>query len=227
MPWFALIEDVPPSKRANTRKKSSNIFFYFFIFTFRELFRKKKHMMLQLILATTLGGFKAKKQRRFEWYLFIKLWFEPWWAVINWLVRFLLHSFKWDNNVHGWGIYSVPIKLKEVPFLHTSHLDSWKVLFLSRSNNWRKRKKLVASPRKEVSVFSFILVVVVALFHIHTLMGIYLFGVWQVYKISIGAACNLSWPADKLVIQVLDDSTDYVIKVHMIPLLVSAFLKLN
>ncbi|KAL0370153.1 UNVERIFIED_CONTAM: Glucomannan 4-beta-mannosyltransferase 2 [Sesamum angustifolium] len=34
----------------------------------------------------------------------------------------------------------------------------------------------------------------------------------MVYKISIGAACNLSWPADRLVIQVLDDSTDFVIK---------------
>ena len=35
----------------------------------------------------------------------------------------------------------------------------------------------------------------------------------QVYKVSIGAACNLSWPADRLVIQVLDDSTDPAIKV--------------
>lgn len=35
----------------------------------------------------------------------------------------------------------------------------------------------------------------------------------QVYKISIGAACRLSWPADRLVVQVLDDSTDLVIKV--------------
>lgn len=34
----------------------------------------------------------------------------------------------------------------------------------------------------------------------------------EVYKISIGAACGLSWPADRLVIQVLDDSTDPVIK---------------
>ncbi|KAG6382967.1 hypothetical protein SASPL_157302 [Salvia splendens] len=34
----------------------------------------------------------------------------------------------------------------------------------------------------------------------------------MVYKISIGAACNLSWPADRLVIQVLDDSTDFTIK---------------
>lgn len=37
----------------------------------------------------------------------------------------------------------------------------------------------------------------------------------QVYKISIGAACNLSWPADRLVIQVLDDSTDPLIKVSI------------
>ncbi|GMG98479.1 hypothetical protein Nepgr_000319 [Nepenthes gracilis] len=34
----------------------------------------------------------------------------------------------------------------------------------------------------------------------------------EVYKISIGAACNLSWPADRLLIQVLDDSTDPAIK---------------
>ncbi|XP_011088832.1 probable mannan synthase 11 isoform X1 [Sesamum indicum] len=34
----------------------------------------------------------------------------------------------------------------------------------------------------------------------------------EVYKISIGAACNLSWPADRFVVQVLDDSTDLVIK---------------
>ncbi|MFQ6653686.1 hypothetical protein Gotur_024949 [Gossypium turneri] len=33
-----------------------------------------------------------------------------------------------------------------------------------------------------------------------------------VYKISIGAACGLSWPSDRLVIQVLDDSTDPAIK---------------
>ncbi|PWA61608.1 nucleotide-diphospho-sugar transferase [Artemisia annua] len=34
----------------------------------------------------------------------------------------------------------------------------------------------------------------------------------MVYKISIGAASNLAWPADRLVIQVLDDSTDHNIK---------------
>ncbi|XLS85875.1 hypothetical protein HN51_036041 [Arachis hypogaea] len=36
----------------------------------------------------------------------------------------------------------------------------------------------------------------------------------QVYKVSIGAACNLSWPADCLLIQVLDDSTEPAIKVR-------------
>ncbi|XP_040994933.1 glucomannan 4-beta-mannosyltransferase 2-like [Juglans microcarpa x Juglans regia] len=34
----------------------------------------------------------------------------------------------------------------------------------------------------------------------------------EVYKISIGAACGLSWPSDRLVIQVLDDSTDPAVK---------------
>ncbi|GAB4859725.1 Glucomannan 4-beta-mannosyltransferase 2 [Ancistrocladus abbreviatus] len=44
------------------------------------------------------------------------------------------------------------------------------------------------------------------------LIQIPMFNEREVYKISIGAACNLSWPADRLVIQVLDDSTDPVIK---------------
>lgn len=35
----------------------------------------------------------------------------------------------------------------------------------------------------------------------------------QVYKLSIGAACQLTWPSDRIVIQVLDDSTDPTIKV--------------
>ncbi|KAI0522778.1 hypothetical protein KFK09_005163 [Dendrobium nobile] len=34
----------------------------------------------------------------------------------------------------------------------------------------------------------------------------------EVYKLSIGAACGLSWPSDRIIIQVLDDSTDSVIK---------------
>ncbi|KAI3864315.1 hypothetical protein MKX03_004523 [Papaver bracteatum] len=34
----------------------------------------------------------------------------------------------------------------------------------------------------------------------------------EVYKLSIGAACGLSWPSDRIIIQVLDDSTDPMIK---------------
>ncbi|XP_057954199.1 glucomannan 4-beta-mannosyltransferase 2 [Malania oleifera] len=44
------------------------------------------------------------------------------------------------------------------------------------------------------------------------LVQIPMFNEREVYKVSIGAACNLSWPSDRLVIQVLDDSTDPVIK---------------
>ncbi|XBI05560.1 hypothetical protein VPH35_133716 [Triticum aestivum] len=40
------------------------------------------------------------------------------------------------------------------------------------------------------------------------LVQIPMFNEEQVYRVSIGAACGLWWPADKLVIQVLDDSTD-------------------
>ncbi|KAK6144269.1 hypothetical protein DH2020_021089 [Rehmannia glutinosa] len=42
--------------------------------------------------------------------------------------------------------------------------------------------------------------------------GIPLFNEKEVYKLSIGAACNLSWPADRILIQVMDGSTDTVIK---------------
>ncbi|CAM6103805.1 unnamed protein product [Calypogeia fissa] len=34
----------------------------------------------------------------------------------------------------------------------------------------------------------------------------------EVYKLSIGAACGLAWPADRIIIQILDDSTDPDIK---------------
>ncbi|CAH9109821.1 unnamed protein product, partial [Cuscuta epithymum] len=44
------------------------------------------------------------------------------------------------------------------------------------------------------------------------LIQIPMFNEREVYKISIGAACNLSWPSDRIVIQVLDDSTDLTIK---------------
>ncbi|KAE9620596.1 hypothetical protein Lal_00019868 [Lupinus albus] len=44
------------------------------------------------------------------------------------------------------------------------------------------------------------------------LIQIPMFNEKEVYKVSIGAACGLSWPSDRLVIQVLDDSTDPAIK---------------
>ncbi|RCV20956.1 hypothetical protein SETIT_4G099800v2 [Setaria italica] len=34
----------------------------------------------------------------------------------------------------------------------------------------------------------------------------------EVYKLSIGAACRLAWPSDRVIVQVLDDSTDPTIK---------------
>ncbi|KAJ7972356.1 Glucomannan 4-beta-mannosyltransferase 9 [Quillaja saponaria] len=34
----------------------------------------------------------------------------------------------------------------------------------------------------------------------------------EVYKLSIGAACGLSWPSDRLIVQVLDDSTNAVLR---------------
>ncbi|XP_074366336.1 glucomannan 4-beta-mannosyltransferase 9-like isoform X1 [Apium graveolens] len=34
----------------------------------------------------------------------------------------------------------------------------------------------------------------------------------EVYQLSIGAACGLSWPSDRIIVQVLDDSTDLAIK---------------
>lgn len=34
----------------------------------------------------------------------------------------------------------------------------------------------------------------------------------EVYRLSIGAACNLEWPTDRMIIQVLDDSTDTAAK---------------
>lgn len=36
----------------------------------------------------------------------------------------------------------------------------------------------------------------------------------EVYQLSIGAACGLSWPSDRIIIQVLDDSTDPLVKVR-------------
>ncbi|GJM90476.1 hypothetical protein PR202_ga06758 [Eleusine coracana subsp. coracana] len=44
------------------------------------------------------------------------------------------------------------------------------------------------------------------------LVQIPMFNEREVYQLSIGAVCGLSWPSDRLVVQVLDDSTDPVIK---------------
>ncbi|KAF2596222.1 hypothetical protein F2Q68_00007698 [Brassica cretica] len=44
------------------------------------------------------------------------------------------------------------------------------------------------------------------------LVQIPMFNEREVYKLSIGAASGLSWPSDRLVIQVLDDSTDPTVK---------------
>ncbi|KAJ4818030.1 cellulose synthase like [Rhynchospora pubera] len=44
------------------------------------------------------------------------------------------------------------------------------------------------------------------------LVQVPMFNERQVYKLSIGAACGLSWPSDRLIVQILDDSTDPEIK---------------
>uniref|UniRef100_A0A6J0PDU1 Glucomannan 4-beta-mannosyltransferase 9 n=2 Tax=Elaeis guineensis var. tenera TaxID=51953 RepID=A0A6J0PDU1_ELAGV len=44
------------------------------------------------------------------------------------------------------------------------------------------------------------------------LVQIPMFNERQVYKLSIGAVCGLSWPSDRIIVQVLDDSTDPEIK---------------
>ncbi|KAL8193662.1 hypothetical protein R6Q57_026797 [Mikania cordata] len=44
------------------------------------------------------------------------------------------------------------------------------------------------------------------------LVQVPMFNEKEVYQLSIGAACGLSWPSDRIVVQVLDDSTDPLIK---------------
>ncbi|XP_035821918.1 glucomannan 4-beta-mannosyltransferase 1-like isoform X2 [Zea mays] len=44
------------------------------------------------------------------------------------------------------------------------------------------------------------------------LVQIPMFNEGQVYRLSIGAACGMSWPSERLVIQVLDDSTNPAIR---------------
>jgi hypothetical protein len=47
-----------------------------------------------------------------------------------------------------------------------------------------------------------------------------------VYKLSIGAVCELKWPKDRIIVQVLDDSTDPYTKVHTCQLLFVASLEI-
>ncbi|ONK73851.1 uncharacterized protein A4U43_C03F230 [Asparagus officinalis] len=44
------------------------------------------------------------------------------------------------------------------------------------------------------------------------LIQIPMFNEKEVYKLSIGAACMMDWPTDRLIIQVLDDSTDAALR---------------
>ncbi|XP_050243407.1 glucomannan 4-beta-mannosyltransferase 9 [Quercus robur] len=48
--------------------------------------------------------------------------------------------------------------------------------------------------------------------HPMVLVQIPMYNEREVYQLSIGAACGLSWPSDRIIIQVLDDSTDPTIK---------------
>ncbi|KAL8166752.1 hypothetical protein V2J09_008251 [Rumex salicifolius] len=48
--------------------------------------------------------------------------------------------------------------------------------------------------------------------HPMVLVQIPMYNEREVYQLSIGAACGLSWPSDRIIIQVLDDSTDPFIK---------------
>ncbi|XP_020079766.1 glucomannan 4-beta-mannosyltransferase 1-like [Ananas comosus] len=48
--------------------------------------------------------------------------------------------------------------------------------------------------------------------HPMVLVQIPMYNEKEVYQLSIGAACNLVWPGDRIIVQVLDDSTDPTIK---------------
>ncbi|PKA59442.1 Glucomannan 4-beta-mannosyltransferase 9 [Apostasia shenzhenica] len=44
------------------------------------------------------------------------------------------------------------------------------------------------------------------------LVQVPIFNEREVYQVAIGAVCNLSWPSDRLIVQVLDDSTDLIVR---------------
>ncbi|XP_042408569.1 probable glucomannan 4-beta-mannosyltransferase 4 isoform X1 [Zingiber officinale] len=73
---------------------------------------------------------------------------------------------------------------------------------LCRTPEKRYRWEPIATNDEEMSSAAFPIV----------LVQIPMFNEKEVYKMSIGAACALTWPPDRIIIQVLDDSTDPEIK---------------
>ncbi|KAJ1281023.1 hypothetical protein BS78_04G277000 [Paspalum vaginatum] len=72
---------------------------------------------------------------------------------------------------------------------------------LLRRRPWRVyRCDPIARPDEEAAAYPMVLV------------QIPMYNEKEVYHLSIGAACRLTWPVDRLIVQVLDDSTDGVIK---------------
>jgi beta-mannan synthase len=51
------------------------------------------------------------------------------------------------------------------------------------------------------------------------LVQVPMFNEREVYQLSIQAVCGLSWPSDRIIVQVLDDSTDPTTMVHIMSLL--------
>lgn len=106
--------------------------------------------------------------------------------------------YKWepmkDDLEMGNGAF--PMVLVQIPMFNEKEASLWFLDSPLSSHTHTRRKMHMLEERKGDTCLIFMAVSL------------------QVYKISIGAACNLSWPADRLVIQVLDDSTDLVIKVQ-------------
>ncbi|CAN4109547.1 unnamed protein product [Withania somnifera] len=77
---------------------------------------------------------------------------------------------------------------------------------------WEQIKAPLIVPLLRIAVLLCLLMSIL-LFIERVYMGIVITLVkFLVYQLSIGAACGLSWPTDRIIIQVLDDSTDPIIK---------------
>lgn len=79
------------------------------------------------------------------------------------------------------------------------------VILLVKLFQWRPEKKYKWEPIKEDLELG-------NLNYPMVLVQIPMYNEKEVYQLSIGAACGLSWPANRIIIQVLDDSTDPAIK---------------